>query len=231
MKQSKLVFIIGVLAVLCMLPSLTYGDPVTVQFTGPTGPSLGGEYTAFYGGTIDGAMASLICDDINNNISYNESWVASRIRFSQITDNLATKPLFLNTAGVLGYAKVGWLAEGMFNGTLNTQYANWAIWDTFAPGAAQSHLTGEDLQAVIGESGLNDLATGWAAHHTYADPYLSNLWLLTPTGDGIMNGPGGSPQEMITSTPEAPGLALLGLDLSGLLGLLAVIRRRIRRRE
>lgn len=223
---------IGVLAALCLLPSLTYGDPVTVTFNSPNGANLGGVYTDPYNGSISGlGNVHMICDDYGDHIVQPESWYANSLNFSQIAGS--SQPLFTNNVNAVAeYAAVGWLAEQIFNNPANAisnEYLSWAIWDILTPGALGDLNTGNtaaDRATVLGW----ETTAAQNADVTLAS--YSDLTLYTPTGEIVPGSSSdGRPQEMIVRTPEAPGLALLGLDISGLVGLLAVLRRRIRRRH
>jgi hypothetical protein len=151
----------------------------------------------------------------------------------------STQPLFVhNTNGAGGYAAVGWLAERIFSNPTADQnrYISWAMRDILNPlVSGDPSKPGVLSQLNTGADTATDKAkvAGWESKAFSNKGSLCNysgLTLYTPTS--LQTGwTDGRPQEMILKTPEAPGLALLGLDMSGLIGLLAVLRRRIRRRE
>jgi hypothetical protein len=215
-----------------MLPSLTYGDTANVTFNNVSGASLGGVYTDPYSGTISGlGNVSMVCDDYIDHITFGESWQANALSFANIAGS--SQPLFIGNANKAdGYAAVGYLAEQIFSNPTAAQndYISWAIWDIMNPGVLNNLNGNTDPNWAADIATVRNLELTALANAGSLSNY-SDLTLYTPDASNHAGWTDDRPQEMIVKTPEAPGFALLGLDMAGLIGLLAVLRRRIRRRE
>ena len=65
-----------ILSVLVALAVASSAGIVNIQFTGPAGPSYGGDYTYPYVGSVNGSPAVFMCTSYNEHIVGGETWNA-----------------------------------------------------------------------------------------------------------------------------------------------------------
>ena len=218
------------------------------------GHVLADVYTSPYTATIGGSTnVSVICDDFTDESYVGEDWMAYVTPLSSIVSGPATNdPLMWSGASVtmpgpttviLGQAQAYEVAAVLAVDILDSaagspaqQYYSYALWDLFAPPSAVSSWL-----ASYGDSGLMtsyitpDLqsAVSYVLSSTntvqvLADVDATTIYSYEPNTSSC-NGvgcPTPTPQEFITvNMAEPPAPALLGMDLSGLAGLILIARR------
>ena len=217
--------VVGLLSILCIATPVAYADPVTIVFTGVNGSSAGGVYTSPYYGTINGQAVSMICDSFSQRIPAGNTWQATAYSFS----NLSGARFFTGSPADAqhNYNAAAWLGE-MLLGTLtdfNRNAISFALWDIFTDSAVT--LTSPQPQALADAAALwksNAIAATNSDVNAYANWTVYTPTSTQPTGVSLS---GGDIQEFLVRTPESPALAVLGLNLSGLLGLIVLFRRRL----
>jgi hypothetical protein len=218
---------------LSVAPSLA--TPATMTLTGPgQNGTLGGVYIGPYIATINNVPnLQVICDDFIDDTYLNESWTANVDTLPNITG------MDFANQGLQKYEQAAWLtlqllsppsACGGGNCAGDIQYAIWQLFDSTPPAGQHTpfyYLSPPDLGN----------AQGWltqaAAHYTDPGIDYSRFSIYTPnqsypitcSGHACASTP---PQEFIlVRTPEPPGLAILGTDLSALGLLVFFLRRRL----
>ena len=212
----KLARLLGILAAVILFVPLAKADSsVTMVFNGVNGANDGQYYVSPYYGSMSGNSVVLFCDDILNEVTFNQVWTAE---VTNLGNAVATNNFSLTRYGsaagsqVLGnpsmaYTEAAWLVSQFAsnpNDLVNLQYA---LWDIMNPGIRGSGNT--DVQ-------------GWLAgalnyyNNPGSDPGLNlyNFEIVTNCNP-VLQGPG-QVQEFIIQTPEPGTMALL---LCGLLVL------------
>jgi len=197
-------------------------------------------YTALIGSandsnlTQDGVSTSIICDDFTVDVSTNTPpWQAIVSNVASINNGTtaSTQVKFDHTNATQqqqDYATAAFLAEEILaaqhagNTTLEgaLSFAEWGLFDptSIDPNGPFSGkwITGSTLANA--ESDLS-----YAQSHAGSYANYSNVYIYTPT-------PASASQEyLVVRTPEPPAALLLGVDMSALLGLIALLSRRARR--
>ena len=203
-------------ALLCCAPSL-FAEQANMVLTGVGDNGvLGGIYVGPYVATINGVTTDVICDDFVDESSVGEQWTAN---VSTLSDLSKTK---WGSSASQQYQQVAWLSLQLMNPPTSCGNANcagdiqYAIWEVFDP--PSSGL--DPFDYLSGQDKTN--AQWWLsqAQQNYAGVDYSNIAIYTPVN-------GGPPQEFVTvKTPEPPLVALLMVNLFGILALLFVYRRR-----
>jgi len=213
MKVARL---LGILAAAMFLVPLAKADSsVTMVFNGVNGAHDNQYYVSPYYGTMNGQSVVLFCDDILNEVNFNQTWQAevTNLGAAAAANNFSlTRYGSAASSQVLGnptmaYIEAAWLVSQFAsnpNDLVNLQYA---LWDIMNPGVRGS--TDADVQ-------------GWLAgalnYYLYpnTDPGLNlyNFEIVTNCNP-TLQGPR-QVQEFIIQTPEPGTLALL---LCGLLAL------------
>ncbi len=218
---------------------------VTMALIGPPpGPSLDGVYTSPYTALIgQGGLTTLgqleqspsttttlvICDDFTTDVSTSTPpWQASvtsvgalsgassalsTLKFDQ--SNLAQQQADYTTAAYLAEELMG-INQSTSQGQLTAGEISFAIWQVFDPSLASS-LQSESYYGAIENFYTQARASAGSNPNAYA-----NVLVYTPS-------PNSASQEYLVVTPEAPGLALLAIDLSGIGGLIFLLRKKVRR--
>ena len=206
MRSARL---LGILAAVIFLAPLAKADgPVTMVFTGVNGVNDGQYYVSPYTGTMNGQTVVLFCDDIINDVTFNQTWQANVTNLGTAinTDNfsqtryggVSSSAVFSNPA--LAYEEAAWLVTQFAssqNDLVNLQYA---LWDIMNPGARGTGNS--DVQNWL-----------LLASENYGSINPNNFEIVTNTGTLCLTG---QVQEFIVETPEPGTLALL---LCGLLML------------
>jgi len=205
----KLARLVGILAAVIFIVPLAKADgPVNMVFTGVNGANDGQYYVSPYYGTMNQQSVVLFCDDIINEVTFNQKWQANVTNlgtalasnnFSQTRyGGVSTSPVY-NNPGV-AYEEAAWLVSQFAsnqNDLVNLQYA---LWDIMNPGSRGDNNS--DVQNWL------SLAT-----ENYGSINPNNFEIVTNVGPLCLTG---QVQEFIVQTPEPATLALL---LCGLLAL------------
>lgn len=223
-------------ALLWMLPAAFADCPgspppgtVCMNLNSPGNNGMNGVYVGPYYATIDGVETAVICDDFGDESYIPESWTADIFTPPDYTTTrdaekwAALTPLQQGGFSVAqDYNMVGWLATQMLDNMSNPTTEgelHFALWAVFDPTAIPF---------------LDSASQGWlsqAANYKDDTSFISSFTIYSPDTNYPISSPGSAtnpPQEFLVHTPEPPALAVLGLDLSGLAGLVFLLRRRAR---
>ena len=205
----KLARLLGILAAVILFVPLAKADgPVNMVFTGVNGANDGQYYVSPYTGTMNGQTVVLFCDDIINDVTFNQTWQANVTNLGNAiaTDNfsqtryggVSTSAVYNNPA--VAYEEAAWLVTQFAsnqNDLVNLQYA---LWDIMNPGSRGN-----------GNSDVQNWLLLASEDYGSINPY--NFEIVTNVGPLCLTG---QVQEFIVQTPEPATLALL---LCGLLAL------------
>jgi len=223
-KEIRHLSIAAILLLVFASVGLAQNMTFTGTFNGLT-YVVGGEdvYVSPYTGTINGNSVLMICDDFNTEVT--SSWTATASNaasldgtekfYSTFGDGTtdSNPQLEYNAAAYLANELFGILNYGNPSATPANQQIDLsvAIWDLFDP----------SLKSVGTGQAMNDMNAALAA--VAGGPVYSNITVYTPA-------PNGSSQEfLVISTPEASLPATLAVELSALVGVVFLMRRRLLR--
>lgn len=219
----KNIALLVILLVACV--GLASAGSVSLQFNGPEGNNLGGQYTYPYQFTMngDGTVYNLMCDSFDHHISNGEQWNASVLLVTNL-NALNVTNLQYPSAGVVGYLEATYLfnqAASAFNGGNGSAASqiNWAIWDLMM----HNDLSKSSLSAVDETAVQAYIAAAVAAGPGLKPGQFVGDVIYTPA-DLSATGP----QEFFgfnaPAVSEPSTLAVLG---SGLFAFGVLIRRRV----
>jgi len=198
----KLGRILGMLAAALVLVPLAKADgAVNMVFQGVNGVNDGQYYVSPYTGSMNGQTVTLFCDDILNEVNFNQKWSANVTNLAAaISSNDFSKTRYggVSTSAVYGnaavaYQEAAWLTLQFAsnpNDLVNLQYA---LWDIMNPGARGNGNA--DVQNWL-----------WLASQNYGSIIPANFEIVTNCGPLALTG---QVQEFIVQTPEPGTLALL----------------------
>ena len=206
MKASRLFLVVAALTIFA-LQAHADTNPVTMVFTGVNGVNDGHFYVSPYNGTMNGQAVTLFCDDVINEVSFNQTWQAnvtnlasgdlSNTRYGNA--GIAVNPSVINNAQKI-YEEAAWLSTQFASNPGDYVSLQYAIWDLMNPG---SEPTGYgNVQFWLDQS---------AANYGSIDP--SNFSIVTNAGPLAMTG---QVQEFIINTPEPGTLSLLLIALASI---------------
>lgn len=222
-RVGCLAAIIGLAALLFALPALgqSNGSTFTVTFSSTDNSIIVGDGyadpyngTVSYNGSIVNSNGLIICDDYSHNITNGQTWSATGMQASTLTDSNVGNTRFGSAINLIGYAEVASLVTQMLGTTNKQQQADLsaAIW-WITTGGTKSGTGTYSFNGITLNTNAASLLT--AVLNTGSTALLAalakdtNLWILTPA-----DGSSASPQEMWMSVPEG-GAALLYLLLAG----------------
>src|SRR5437016_11927833 len=146
MKFSRVMW---VLAAVFFITPLAHADgTTTMQFTGVNGANNGVYYVSPYAGTMNYGTSSaqsvvLFCDDINNEVSFNQVWTANvtslasgnftgtRYGNPSVNTGLSTNP-YASSAAVL-YQEAAWLVTQFSSHPGDYVSLQYALWNLMSP--------------------------------------------------------------------------------------------------
>lgn len=220
----------------------------TMQLTSAGTNIVGGVYVDPYFATINGVANQLvICDDFVDDTYLNESWTADVTQVSNLTSTspvkwttgAAANPSVAGLAGGLDETHAYIVAAILATEILQAYNAHdttaageytFALWGLF-DSSAFSYNAGATFNMNNAKTDLSNAIT--AANGKALSDY-AGVTIYTPDQNYAITCPGGNgscnttpPQEFLTvRTPEASAPVLLALDLSVLVGLTMLLRRR-----
>jgi len=224
MKLIRRLFFWGIAGALCFAGGAIAQVNMTLTGVG-TGSVMGGVYISPYVASIDGVSTYVICDDFMTDVWVDDTWKANEYSLSDVSPSgpqKFTKPDWSPYTIEQEYDAAALLADdliaNMSNATLAGEYS-FAIWTIFDPAAVNGYggnpLTGSQQSAADGfrNTALAEAAGGGASN--------LNVSIYTPARDYI------SQEYLVVSTPEPSLPATLAVELSVLIGVIFLMRRRL----
>jgi len=201
-----------VLAALLLSTPFAKADSTTMQFTGVNGANNGVYYVSPYAGTMNYGTSSaqsvvLFCDDINNEVSFNQVWtanvtsLASSLASGNFTNTRYGNPSVntgLGTSAAVLYQEAAWLVTQFSSHPgdyVNLQYALWNLMSPNNPNAGS--YQNSDVESWLQMAGLY-----------YATINPANFLIITNTGPLAYTG---QVQEFFVVTTPEPATFLLVL--------------------
>jgi hypothetical protein len=230
MTKNRITWFLAVAALLCFAPNAS-ATSATLTLTGVgDGATVGNVYVDPYTATITTGTTTVtnvpvICDDWSNNTYMNETWTATALKATTVSNSTLGTPMFGNNQSL--YNEAAWLGSQLIanptNKTVQTDvsFALWALTygqngtyeespapltylaSTFSDGTSDPiyQQTLALLSQAMGEGSFS--SAGWTIYDPV--PGTSN-----PSLDGV-------PQEFLVYTPEPSTLISLALGICGLL--------------
>lgn len=259
MRKYRIKRLHGVVFLLAALGSSAWATSDTLKLanTGANYP-MGGVYTSPYGISVNnGSPVMMICDDFTTDISVGQSWTAIPTTFAALqagTYDPTLNPKFTPTS-LSSYATVAVLAADLMSlPAWNTEQAgeiSFALWDVFDPTLLNStanpygSITTGELNAALGYlhtaqaevaaatvGGVINLSA--VVDPLFAGQSISGLTIYTPDPRNASQeflqvqlsstGGGGS-----VGMPEPSYPVILAVDLFAVVGVIALLRRRLAR--
>ncbi len=203
----RVVKVLGFLAAALFLIPMAHADgtQVSMVFSGVNGANDGQYYVSPYAGMMNGQTVTLFCDDVLNEVTFNQTWQANVTNLATATlnsDFSQTRYGGVPSSLVSGnaaqtYQEAAWLTTQFGSDTSSYVDLQYALWFLMNP-----NLTKYD---TAGAQGWLDMAA-----QDYGSIDTSNFSIITNTSTA--NNPlalTGQVQEFIVQTPEPGTLALL----------------------
>jgi hypothetical protein len=213
MKFARL---LGLFLVGMFLVPFAYADgPVTMVFTGVNGANDGQYYVSPYYGTMNGQTVTLFCDDIINDVNFQQKWNANVTNLATaVNTNNFSQTRYGSVLGsavlgnpALAYEEAAWLTTNFASNPGDLVNLQYALWDIMNPGARGNGNL--DVQNWLTMASLN-----------YGTINLNNFEIVTNCGPLALTG---QVQEFIVPTPEPGTLALV---ICGMLAVCVGLMRR-----
>ena len=195
--MKKLVLLIVTLVTLSLAAS---AGIVNIQFTGPAGPSYGGEYTYPYVGSVNGSPEWLMCTCYNEHIFGGETWNALALTVSQYGAIVG-----LSKAEEIAYVYTLAVADDGSNPIKNV-----VAWNLL-----------EGVPSIAGDPAATLLYTE-VVGMTFTAGQFADVTVYLPIGSNN----GDVPQTLLGTTPTPEPGTLLSLG-SGLVLIAAYARRKL----
>jgi hypothetical protein len=207
--------LVAVIALMCM-PTVAFGDVVTMKLGQPTTPAPNGVYVDPYPILVNGTTTlPLSCDDYAKDISVNFEWTANRYLLGALDTVAGTTPKFDAVNSLWGYTvremydAAAVLTVDLLLNPANEALDSYALWTIFDPGTnpPNSPLPHDLAASTLAAVSLN------------APTYLYNhVYIYTAIRPDVS-------QEFIGYVPDG-GMTLM--LLGGALVGLETLRRRFR---
>lgn len=222
--------VLGLVGLALFLSCAAYADGTTVSMVFGTvnGAQDGQYYVSPYYGTMNGAPVTLFCDDINNEVTWGQTWTANvtslasgvftntRYGNGSINPNLGS-----NNPKVL-YEEAAWLVTQFASNPSDYVTLQHALWDLMTPGAEPTAFTNGDADNKSVGDWLALAGTGYTSINPADFEILTNIGCAPGTNTPCLAYTG-QVQEFIVQTPEPSSLALL---VTGMLALMLLVIRR-----
>ncbi|MGA2605839.1 MAG: PEP-CTERM sorting domain-containing protein [Terriglobia bacterium] len=214
--------VLGLVGLALFLACAAYADgtPVNMVFTGVNGVSDGQYYVSPYYGTMNGAPVTLFCDDINNEVTWGQTWtanvtsLASGVFTNTRYGNGSINPNLGGTNPQVLYEEAAWLVTQFASNSSDYVTLQHALWDLMTPGAEPTNFTNGDVDGISVATWLQDANNHYGSINPADFEIVTNIGPLAYTGQV---------QEFIVQTPEPSSLALL---VTGMLALMLLVIRR-----
>jgi hypothetical protein len=214
-----------VLAALLVSTPFAQADSTTMQFTGVNGANNGVYYVSPYTGTMNygtsGAQSVvLFCDDINNEVSFNQVWTANvtSLASGNFTNTRYGNPSVntgLGSSAAVLYQEAAWLVTQFSSHPGDYVSLQYALWNLMSPNNSNAgSLAYQNSDGITVASWLQMAGLNYAAINP------ANFLIITNTGPLAYTG---QVQEFLVMTPE-PATFLLVLVGVGWMFLLLLRR-------
>jgi hypothetical protein len=198
---------------------------------GGQGHVMAGVYTSPYTATINGMPTTIICDDFADDSFMSETWQANVSTVGSLGGTRFQEG-FGGASQQQAYDAAAALSLQLLATSDATQmgYISYAIWDIFDDIDVQAWLAARSDDSIylmahsMAQTALNQSYT--AGEYSNVSVYTA----IAGTASGCPTNPceANSPQEfLVVRAAEPPALALLGVYLSSLVGLILIFRRRV----
>ena len=207
--------LVAVIALMCM-PTVAFGDVVTMKLGQPTTPAPYGVYVDPYPILVNGTTTLLSCDDYEREIGVGLEWTANRYLLGDLNTVSGTTPKFdaVNSSGYTVpemYDAAAVLTVDLLLHPSNEVIDSYALWIIFDPDKKPPTQTAPGADALA----ANTLAAVRKNAPTYLNNHVYIYTAITPDRS----------QEFIGYVPDG-GMALM--LLGGALVGLETLRRRFR---
>jgi len=232
--------VLGLVGLALFLSCAAYADGTTASMVFGTvnGAQDGQYYVSPYYGTMNGAPVTLFCDDINNEVTWNQGWTANvtslasgvftNTRYGNpnvnngATTGLSSNPYITNGSAQMLYGEAAWLVTQFASNPSDYVTLQHALWDLMTPYAESTTFTNGDADNKSVGDWLALAGNGYTSINPADFEVLTNIG-CTPGTNTPCLAYSGQVQEFIVETPEPSSLALL---VTGMLALMLLVIRR-----
>jgi hypothetical protein len=209
------------------------GTPANMVFTGVNGAQDGQYYVSPYNGVMNPGTSSaqqvvLFCDDINNEVTFGQTWtanvtsLASGVFTNTRYGNGSINPNLGSTNPQVLYEEAAWLVTQFASNPSDYVTLQHALWDLMTPGAEPTGVANGDVDGVTVGQWLALAGLNYTSINPADFEILTNIGCASGTNTPCL-AYSGQVQEFIIRTPEPSSLALL---VSGMLALMLLVIRR-----
>jgi hypothetical protein len=218
--------VLWVLAALLVSTPFAKADTTTMQFTGVNGANNGVYYVSPYAGTMNYGTSSaqsvlLFCDDINNEVSFNQVWTANVTSLASGNfnntryGNLTVNPGLGSTSPTTLYKEAAWLVTQFSSHPGDYVSLQYALWNLMSPNNSNSgSLAYHNTDGITVADWLAKAGLG------YVNINPANFLIITNTGPLAYTG---QVQEFLVMTPEPATFLLV---LAGVGSMFLILLRR-----